>query len=45
MTGDFAAWVRIGIGAALLVIACVVRDVEARRSEAAAVSEALRSRR
>jgi hypothetical protein len=45
MTGDFAAWVRIGIGAALLLIACVVRDVVARRSDAAVISEAMRSRR
>lgn len=45
MTGDVAAWVRIGIGAALLLMACVVRDVAARRSDAAIVNEAMRRRR
>jgi hypothetical protein len=45
MTGEFAAWVRIGIGAVLLLIACVVRDVVVRRWDAATLSEAMRSRR
>jgi hypothetical protein len=45
MTGEFAAWARICLGAALLVIACLLRDVIVGRREAAAVNEAMRSRR
>ena len=45
MNTDFGAWARVGIGAVLLVVSCVVRDLVVRRQNAAAVNEVMRSRK
>jgi hypothetical protein len=45
MIGEYAAWARIGIGAVVLVVSCVVRDIIVWRRDTEAVNEAMRRRR
>jgi hypothetical protein len=45
MTGELGAWARVAIGAGLLLLTCLLRDVISSRQDAASVSRVIRSRK